>query len=138
MKVYCGKEVNNMLNVGNVGSNVVMELAEPYLDNGRTIFVDNWYSSVELAELLQARHTYLVGTLRQNRKSNPKEVTKKNLKKGEIVSQRSSTNVLILKWRDKRDLLMISSKHDSTVTELQIKGKTVQKPKVPSCRLQSW
>lgn len=53
-----------MLNVGNVGSNVVMELSEPYLDNGRTIFVDNWYSSVELAELLQSRTTYLVGTLR--------------------------------------------------------------------------
>lgn len=67
MRVYCGKEVDNMLNVGNVGSNVVMELAEPYLDNGRTVYVDNWYSSVELAELLQARNTYLVGTLRQNR-----------------------------------------------------------------------
>jgi len=78
MKVYCGKEVDNMLNVGNVGSSIVMELAKPYLDNGRTIYVDNWYSSVELAELLQARKTYLVGTLRQNRKSNPKDVTKKN------------------------------------------------------------
>lgn len=85
MKVYCGKEVSNILNVGNVGnvgSNIVMELAEPYLDNGRTIFVDNWYSSVELAELLQSRNTYLVGTLRCNRKSNPKEVTKKKLKRG--------------------------------------------------------
>jgi hypothetical protein len=63
MQVYCGKEVDNMLNVGNVGSSVVMELAEPYLDNGRTVYVDDWYSSVELAELLQARNTYLVGTL---------------------------------------------------------------------------
>ncbi|XP_050063121.1 piggyBac transposable element-derived protein 4-like [Aphis gossypii] len=130
MKVYCGKEVNNMLNVGNVGSNVVMELAEPYLDNGRTIFVDNWYSSVELAELLQSRNTYLVGTLRCNRKSNPKEVTKKKFKKREIVSQRSSSNVLVLKWRDKRDLVMISSKHDSALTSLKIRGKTVQKPTV--------
>ncbi|KAE9526178.1 hypothetical protein AGLY_013809 [Aphis glycines] len=126
MKVYCGKEVSNILNVGNVGSNIVMELAEPYLDNGRTIFVDNWYSSVELAELLQSRNTYLVGTLRCNRKSNPK----KKLKRGEIVSQRSSSNVLVLKWRDKRDLVMISSKHDSALTKLKIRGKTVHKPTV--------
>lgn len=127
MKVYCGKEVSNMLNVG---SNIVMELAEPYLDNGRTIFVDNWYSSVELDELLQSRNTYLVGTLRCNRKSNSKEVTKKKLKRGEVVSQRSSSNVLVLKWWDKRDLVMISSKHDSALTNLKIRGKTVQKPTV--------
>ncbi|KAL4126176.1 hypothetical protein QTP88_010402 [Uroleucon formosanum] len=87
MKVYCGKEVSNMLTVGNVG----------------------------------------IGTLRYNRKSNPKEVTKKKLKRREIVSQKSSSNVLVLKWRDKRDLVMISSKHDSALTNLKIRGKTVQK-----------
>jgi len=31
MKVYCGKEVSNMLNIENVGSNIVMELAERFL-----------------------------------------------------------------------------------------------------------
>ncbi|XP_060849732.1 uncharacterized protein LOC132928838 [Rhopalosiphum padi] len=92
--------------------------------------MSNWYSSVELAELLQSKNTYLVGTLRCNRKSNPKEVTKKKLKRGEIVSQRSSSNVLVLKWRDKRDLVMVSSKHDSALTNLKIRGKIVQKPTV--------
>lgn len=36
----------------------------------------------------------------------------------------------MLKWRDKRDILMISTKHDSAVSDVQIRGKTVQKPKV--------
>jgi len=43
--------------------------------------VDNWYTSVELAELLNRQQTHLVGTLRTNRKSNPKEVTPKKFKK---------------------------------------------------------
>lgn len=88
MKVYCGKSVDNIFYIGNVGNNVVMELAKPYLENGRSIFVDNWCSSVKLPELLQVRYTYLVKTLLQNRKSNYKEVTKKK-----IVKKRKLFNV---------------------------------------------
>lgn len=38
--------------------------------------------------------------------------------------------MLVLKWRDKRGLVMNSSKHDSALTNLKIRGKTVQKPAV--------
>jgi hypothetical protein len=64
----------------------VIELTEPYLDWGRSLYVDNWYSSIELAELLQSRKTHLRGTLRSDRKSNPKELKTKKLKKEEITS----------------------------------------------------
>lgn len=107
-----------------------MELGEPFLDCGRTLYVDNQYSSVELAEQLKTRQTHFVGTIRSNRKSNPKDVVQKKLKKGKIVSKRSDTNVLILKWRDKRDLFMISTKHTSEVVEHVVRGKIVKKPKV--------
>lgn len=127
IKMYCGKEANPEYNVG---SKIVQELSEPYLHCGRTLVVDNWYSSVELAELLNSKQTHLIGTLRTNRKSNPKEVTNKKFKKGEIISMRSSSNVLVLKWRDKRDLCMISTKHDSEMVEKNIRGKTIKKPKV--------
>ncbi|CAI6369364.1 unnamed protein product [Macrosiphum euphorbiae] len=107
-----------------------MTLGDPYFDCGRTLYVDNRYSSVELAEKLKTRQTHLVGTIRSNRKSNPKEVIKKKLKKGEVDSMRSDTNVLILKWKDKRDLYMISTKHNSEMIEERIRGKIVKKPKV--------
>lgn len=127
VKVYCGKEANPDFNVG---SKIVQELSEPFLNCGRTLVVDNWYASVELAELLNSKQTHLVGTLRTNRKSNPKEVTAKKLKKGEISSMRSSSNILVLKWRDKRELCMISSKHHSQMVKLSVRGKTIMKPKV--------
>ena len=39
------------------GTNIVMILAENILDEGRCIYVDNWYSSVELLDKLGKRST---------------------------------------------------------------------------------
>lgn len=127
LKLYAGKEASTE---NSVRTKIVMELGESYLDCGRTLYVDNWYSSVELAEQLKTRKTHLVGTIRSNRKSNPKDVVQKKFKKGEIESKRSDSNVLILKWTDKRDLYMISTKHTSEVVEHVVRGKIVRKPKV--------
>jgi len=81
-----------------------MELAEDYLDKGRTMYTDNWYTSVTLANQLLNRSTNLVGTLRSNRKFNPVSVVKAKLKKGEIMSSQSQKNIVVLKWKDKRDV----------------------------------
>lgn len=43
---------------------------------------------------------------------------------------RSSSNILVLKWKDKRNLCMISTKHNSGMIETQVKGKIINKPKV--------
>lgn len=69
-----------------------------------------------------------MGTLRTNRKSNPKEVTKKKFKRNETTSMRSSLNILVLKWHYKRELC-ISSKHDSEMVEMSVQGKTIMKPR---------
>ncbi|KAL4091617.1 hypothetical protein QTP88_026276 [Uroleucon formosanum] len=127
IKVYAGKEANAELNVG---SKIVLELSEPYLDCGRTLYVDNWYISIELAESLNGRQTHLVGTLRSNRKSNPKDVTQKKLKRAEVISMRSFSNILVLKWKDKRDLYMLSTKHNSEMISIDHCGKYIEKPKV--------
>lgn len=73
-KIYAGKEAD----IGqSLSTKVVMQLMEPYLDKGRCLFIDNWYTSIDLAEKLLDRKTHVVGTLRANRKINPAEVTKK-------------------------------------------------------------
>lgn len=60
---------------------------KPYLNFGRTLFVDNWYTSVTLAHKLNEQQTHIVGTLRTNRKGNPKDITNKKIKKGQIIAQ---------------------------------------------------
>lgn len=87
-KIYCGAE-----NTGedsevptSVSEQVVMNLCENILDTSRSLYTDNFYTSVTLAQSLLKRKTHLVGTLRKNRINNPKAVTKAKLKKGEIFS----------------------------------------------------
>lgn len=127
-KVYSGKEAT----LGqSVSSKVVMELMEPYLDNGRVLCADNWYNSVDLAEKLIYRNTHLIGTLRANRKRNPSSVTKKKISKGETVARINNKGVIVLKWKDRREILMISTKHTNKIISVDRIGKTVkQKPEV--------
>lgn len=125
MKVYAGKEA---LPEMSVSTKIVMELIDPYLDFGRTLIMDNWYTSVELAEQLGHRQTYCIGTLRSNRKSNPKIVIDYKLKKGQCYSLRSDTNVMVMKWKDKRDIYMCSTKSTNKLVDVVNKHKTSQKP----------
>ncbi|XP_025425482.1 piggyBac transposable element-derived protein 4-like [Sipha flava] len=127
-KVYAGKEATPGQSVS---SKVVMELMEPYLDSGRVLFADNWYNSVDMAEKLLCRNTHLVGTLRANRKRNPTGVTKKKISKGETVAKINNKGVTVLKWKDKREVLMISTKHTNKIISVDRSRKTVkQKPEV--------
>jgi len=57
---------------------VVEKPMDNYLDKGHSLFMDNYYNSVQLAHKLLKRKTYCTGTLRSNRKDNPKEIVTKN------------------------------------------------------------
>lgn len=128
LKIYCGKD---KVDGSSVPTNIVMNLCEPLLDCGRCIYVDNYYTSMELAHKLLERKTHLVGTLRKNRKNNPKDVINKRLKKGESYSQESNTGVVITKWQDKRDVLTLSTKHTGQmVTVPSRRNAEAEKPNV--------
>lgn len=127
-RVYSGREAEQNIEVS---TKIVMEMSEEYLDFARTIYTDNWYTSINLAHKLLSRSTNLVGTLRSNRKHNPQDVIKKKLKKGETVAQVSNTGIMVLKWKDKRDVLMLSTKHNDNLMHVENKfGKIISKPEV--------
>ncbi|XP_029348597.1 piggyBac transposable element-derived protein 4-like, partial [Acyrthosiphon pisum] len=107
-KIYSGKEASDNTSVA---TKVVFELLSDYLDFGRTLYADNWYNSIDLAEKLLDRNTHLVGTLRKNRKRIPKEIVTTKLKRGEMIAKQNGLGVTVLKWKDRRDVLMISTKH---------------------------
>ena len=73
---------------------VVRQLVEGLLDAGRTLYADNFYTSLPLARYLTSRDTHLVGTLRANRKELPREVTcAKNLKKGDVIGRQDEKGI---------------------------------------------
>ncbi|XP_046666721.1 piggyBac transposable element-derived protein 4-like [Homalodisca vitripennis] len=107
-KIYAG--TNDI--TGNEGhaQKIILLLASDLLLQGRTIFADNFYNSVPLAEFLLHKRTYLCGTLRADRVNNPKELVKKNIKRGEVSALQNERGVKVILWKDKRRVLMISTR----------------------------
>ncbi|KAG5864001.1 hypothetical protein JTB14_007635 [Gonioctena quinquepunctata] len=108
IKIYCGKSEKTDHDLGHT-TDVVLHLLEDYLDKGYTLYMDNFYNSVTLTNLLTTRKTYVCGTLRNKRKGNPRDVVHRKLKKGEcylLLCANGRTNemslpfqtCMLLKW----------------------------------------
>nr|CAI5865506.1 unnamed protein product [Callosobruchus analis] len=94
---------------------IVLDLTDCYLNQGRTIVTDNYYTSPSLARNLLAKETHLLGTLRKNRRGLPPEVIKAKLKKGEITGKEHKDGFVVAKWKDKRDVTFLTTSMEKTV-----------------------
>ena len=125
--VYTGK---NSDEVNMTPTNIVMNLCQNLFNKGHTVCTDNWYTSVDLAKRLIKQNTHLIGTLRNNRKDNPKEVVNKKLKRGECFAQENRQGITILKWKEKRDVLLLSTKHSTEMETVRTKSQFMNKLKI--------
>ena len=109
-QVYLGKNCTNsdLFRRKGLGYYVVWTLGEPYLDNNRHFFFDNFFTSADLMRDLQSRNTYACGTVRQNRKDFPADLKRMKLVAGEVRT-RQSGNLVATMWRDKRVVSLLST-----------------------------
>ena len=83
----------------------------------------HFFTSPELARKLKIENSAdCVGTLKLNRKNVPKEVKDKKLEKGEIID-RLSGPVTVIKWRDKRNVTMVSTYHNADTQRVLTNGR---------------
>ena len=111
--LYTGKEGEGAQPVKGLAHRVVMGLVdnEQLKQKGYIVYTDNFYSSPALfRELLQAGFG-AVGTVRKDRRGIPAAVRSTVLQRGGVVSVRDDS-VLCLKWKDKRDVMLLSTYHD--------------------------
>ncbi|CAG5001746.1 unnamed protein product [Parnassius apollo] len=94
----------------------------------RIIVADNYYTSLPLAEYLKGRNTDLCGTLRKNKRNLPEEVVKAKLRRGEQIARQKDNLYTVLKWHDKRDVLMISTCHGDGMSNVTTKRGDIMKP----------
>ncbi|XP_050303772.1 piggyBac transposable element-derived protein 4-like [Anthonomus grandis grandis] len=115
MQIYTG--VLDDLGGRGHAANVVLHLIRNYWDKGHSLYMDNYYNSVALARQLLEKNTYCTGTLQVGRKETPEDVSKAKLKPGESI-HRYGGNVCVGKWKDKREVLYISTEHENTLEEV--------------------
>ncbi|GFX76154.1 piggyBac transposable element-derived protein 4 [Trichonephila clavipes] len=111
-----------------MSSQVVMTLMEPLLNKGHCLITDNFYSSLELADILIQSLTDMYGTLKLRRKDVPKELLSKKIDKGQMIAYQRG-KVCVMKWMDKA-VCLISTIHNPEMVQVQShKNEIRRKPK---------
>ena len=91
-------------------TNIIMSLCKKVLDEGRCLFMDNWYSSLELLSELCSRSTDVVGTVHKDCKGLPKDVMSKKFKTGEkATAYNLNYGTMCMQWKDKKDVRTLAS-----------------------------
>lgn len=128
--VYTGARDKDLAGAGHV-TKVVHKLMTGLKFCGRSLFTDNYYNSVDLTRELLSQDTYVTGTLRGSRKNNPREVVDARLRKGEKIERWSHDGINVCKWKDKREVLTISSEFSGKMVKAPGRhGQEVEKPEV--------
>ncbi|CAH2089749.1 unnamed protein product [Euphydryas editha] len=99
-----------------LNEDVVLNLVKNYMNCGRNITTDNFFTSIQLAKKLLAKKTSLVGTMRANKRELPKiaKVKKDNMALFSTKLYKSNDTVLtIYKSKPRKKVLLLSSKHKS-------------------------
>ncbi|RCN52816.1 hypothetical protein ANCCAN_01193 [Ancylostoma caninum] len=96
MKIRSGKE--DQPRAGSVAEDEVLKLMENLLGKERTLYTDNW--------LLPCLWQDLCLGIKQNL-----------LARAEKTAAQSGDGILVMKWRDERDVMMLSIVHDDAVAE---------------------
>jgi hypothetical protein len=111
-----------------MGLQVVMALMKHILNLGYCLTTDNFYTSPILADILLQNKTDTFGTMRLNRKDVPKDLQKKKLKKGKVCAYQRG-KVCVMKWKDKKDVTLLSTVHNPEMVEIEKRGNPKKIPK---------
>jgi hypothetical protein len=87
-------EKHNPTSAVGCAKTIVMNLTDGLWGYHRTVAADNFFTTISLAKSLLRNDTYLLGILRSN----------------EVYGFQSNNSIKLIKWKDKRDILMIFTK----------------------------
>ena len=103
---------------------LMLRLLQKYLYKGHHLFMDNFYSSPLLYCRLASCQVGCTGTVRKSRKGIPADIKDEKVKKNSWTS-RSSENLLLVKYHDKKEVYLMSTVCTDTPTPT---GKLVRIP----------
>ena len=113
-----------------VSTSSVFSLIDALLEKGYCVTLDNFYTSPELLEILIKHKTDTYGTVRSNRKNLPTNFAREKLKRGDVRAWQKG-KMVALRWKDKKDVCVMSTVHNSSTSVVKTKGgKEVTKPNI--------
>ena len=132
-KIYTGREnVAQAVQDLSLSERFLADLMQPLLNKGYHLYTDNWYTSLPLYKYLHRQGTLACGTIRSNRKEFPEQVKNAKLRKDEQRTCRSD-ELLALKFKDKKDVFMLSTIHDDSLVNRPDRRHPNQRHTKPTC-----
>ena len=132
-KIYTGKEkVAPTAQELSLSERVVVDLMQPLLHKGYHLYTDNWYTSLLLYKYLHCYGTLACGTIRSNRKGFLEQVKNAKLRRDEQLACRSD-ELLEIKFKDKKDVYMLSTIHDDSMVHWPDRRHRNQRRTKPTC-----
>ncbi|XP_041852929.1 uncharacterized protein LOC121647490 [Melanotaenia boesemani] len=95
-----------------LSESVVMKLMEPFMDKGRTVTTDNFFTSLSLAQRLRSRRTSILGTVNKIRREIPQSTRQKD--QAEFTTRVFSTpeaTLTVYAPKRKKMVYVLSSMH---------------------------
>ncbi|XP_064641920.1 piggyBac transposable element-derived protein 4-like [Lineus longissimus] len=133
-EVFTGRENQQ---TQDITYHTVMRLCDPYLDKGHILYMDRYYSSPKLYDELWNRGTVATGTVMANRKGLSPHVKDKLRNKGDIVAWREGS-LLCLKWKDRKDVLILSTQHNNATQQVMVRAQGGRRPKQKPVAIQNY
>lgn len=93
-----------------LGARVVRDLTRAIVGKNHRVYFDNYFSSIKLMQQLLKEKVYACGTIRKNRKGEPKDL-KQNMVRGETDWRITKDGILYVKWMDRRPVMFVSNFH---------------------------
>lgn len=116
-KIDLGKVRNPRIPAGQVGEYYTLQVTEPFLDCGRTVTTDNWFTGRPLSRKLWDRNTHMVGTVRKKKYIPPvmfKNDERRRVKTSIFLFDK---NLMAVSYKQKKNkcVNLLSSKHNEPV-----------------------
>ncbi|XP_045127477.1 piggyBac transposable element-derived protein 4-like [Portunus trituberculatus] len=108
--IYTGKVENKVTK--DLGAKVVTSLVEDLEGKEHKVYFDNYFTSVDLMKKLKEKGVNACGTVKPSRRNLPTFKSSKNMSRGDSETFTSNTGINATKWRDKKDVFLLTNFHD--------------------------
>lgn len=117
-EVYCGKQKPGPYDVSNKPCDIVQRLSKDIQRSNRNITMDNYYTSVPLADDLSKKQLTVIGTLKANKREIPPQFITKSREIGScLYGFQYDKTLASIQTKRKKCVLLLSTMHDCEATD---------------------
>ncbi|XP_050502395.1 piggyBac transposable element-derived protein 4 isoform X4 [Diabrotica virgifera virgifera] len=114
LEIYCGKQPDGPFATSNTPTDIVKRLISPIEYSNRNLTIDNWYTSLPLAEYLLSKKITVLGAIKKNNSEIPKEFlpNKRRDVQSTLLGFQEDKMMISYVPRKNKAVILLSTLHD--------------------------